>query len=329
MSNSAKQFCRTLWHQYLEKRNMNDIGQCVCPDVSVIGTGEHEVFHSLHGLVYSLQQEVNQWDGKFQIKNETYHEIPMTDDFCAVYGILDISEDSQDRINYILHFRFTMILRCMEGEWKLLHVHQSVPDIHQNSDEFFPKRLIEESNERLREKIAQKTRELEESNKAVIYYSHHDYLTNLMNRYYCEKEIAKSMDEYSNGTILMLDVDRFKYFNDTYGHLAGDQILISFSKTLQETFVGDIVSRIGGDEFLVYCRSYLEESVLKEKILYLYETWQKVQEAFGFEETISISVGIAYYPEHGCDYQTLFQHVDDAMYKAKKSKNLYSIYHKG
>ena len=124
----------------------------------------------------------------------------------------------------------------------------------------------------------------------------------------------------------MMDVDRFKYFNDTYGHLAGDQILIAFSKALQKTFPEDIVSRIGGDEFLVYCSSYVEESVLKKKLQYFYEIWQKAQEDFDFGETISISVGIAYYPEHGKDYQTLFQHVDDAMYEAKKTKSLYYIY---
>ena len=196
MSNSAKQVCRTLWHHYLEDRNMNKVSKFVCSEVSVIGTGEHEIFYSLQELVFSLQQEVEQWDGKFIIKNEAYHEIPMTEDYCAVYGTFDVTEDSRDRINYILHFRFTMIFRLIDEEWKLLHVHQSVPDINQNSDEFFPKRLIEESNEQFREKIEQKTKELEESNKAVIYYSHHDYLTNLMNRYYCEKEIAESMNTH-------------------------------------------------------------------------------------------------------------------------------------
>ena len=70
----------------------------------------------------------------------------------------------------------------------------------------------------------------------------------------------------------------------------------------------------------------MEESVLKKKLQYFYEIWQKAQEDFDFGETISISVGIAYYPEHGKDYQTLFQHVDDAMYEAKKTKSLYYIY---
>lgn len=326
MSDSAKQVCRAIWHNYLEKREIDNVSKRICPEVSVIGTGEHEVFHSLKELVVSLQQESEQWNGKFIIKDESYHEIPLSEDYCAVYGTLDVSEDSEDRINYILHFRFTMIFRYIDGEWKLLHVHQSVPDIHQNSDEFFPKRLIEESNEQLKEKIAQKTKELEENNKAVIYYSQHDYLTNLINRYYCEKEIAESMSTYSTGTIMMMDVDRFKYFNDTYGHLVGDQILIAFSKALQKTFPEDIVSRIGGDEFLVYCTSYVEESILKKKMQYFYEIWQKAQEEFDFEDTISISVGVAYYPEHGKDYQTLFQHVDDAMYEAKKTKSLYHIY---
>lgn len=323
---SAKEFCRMVWHNYLEERRLDNLSESACENVSVIGTGKHEIFHNITEFGASLQLEGEQWDGKFIIQDETYHEISMSDDFCTVYGTLCVAEESNERINYTLDFRFTVILQHTNGSWKLLHVHQSVPDIHQNSDEFFPNRLIEESNEQLRIRIAQKTKELEESNKAVIYYSRHDYLTNLMNRYYSEKELAKCMDLNASGTLLIMDVDRFKYFNDTFGHLAGDQILVSFSKTLKEVFPEKIVSRIGGDEFLVYSTNHIEETVLKKKLHYFHEIWQNAQTELDFEESISVSVGIAYYPEHGMDYQTLFQHADEAMYEAKKTKSLYSIF---
>ena len=242
----AKQFCHHLWHQYLEERSYEIPGGYFSPQISVIGTGKHEVSHSLQEFAVLLEREEKQWNGTFVIEQEAYQARQLSDNVYMVYGELDVNEDARDRINYELHFRFTIILQYTPSGWELLHVHQSVPDINQCSDEFFPKRLIEQSNEQLREKIAQKTRELQESNKAVLYYSHHDYLTKLTNRYYCEKQIEEQLRNGKQGTILMMDVDHFKFYNDTYGHPVGDRILITLAQALQKTFSKDIVSRIGG-----------------------------------------------------------------------------------
>ena len=210
--------------------------------------------------------------------------------------------------------------------WELLHVHQSVPDINQCSDEFFPKRLIEQSNEQLREKIAQKTRELQESNKAVLYYSHHDYLTKLTNRYYCEKQIEEQLRNGKQGTILMMDVDHFKFYNDTYGHPVGDRILITLAQALQKTFSKDIVSRIGGDEFLVYCPRHLDNCMLEHILAQFREHWEDEQRQFPFTQHITLSIGVTYFPEHGSTYQELFQKVDTSMYNSKKGMHSYRIY---
>ena len=240
----AKQFCHHLWHQYLEERSYEIPGGYFSPQISVIGTGKHEVSHSLQEFAVLLEREEKQWNGTFVIEQEAYQARQLSDNVYMVYGELDVNEDARDRINYELHFRFTIILQYTPSGWELLHVHQSVPDINQCSDEFFPKRLIEQSNEQLREKIAQKTRELQESNKAVLYYSHHDYLTKLTNRYYCEKQIEEQLRNGKQGTILMMDVDHFKFYNDTYGHPVGDRILITLAQALQKTFSKDIVSRL-------------------------------------------------------------------------------------
>ncbi len=237
-----------------------------------------------------------------------------------------MNEDARDRINYELHFRFTIILQYTPSSWELLHVHQSVPDINQCSDEFFPKRLIEQSNEQLREKIAQKTRELQESNKAVLYYSHHDYLTKLTNRYYCEKQIEEQLRNGKQGTILMMDVDHFKFYNDTYGHPVGDRILITLAQALQKTFSKDIVSRIGGDEFLVYCPRHLDNCMLEHILAQFREHWEDEQRQFPFTQHITLSIGVTYFPEHGSTYQELFQKVDTSMYNSKKGMHSYRIY---
>ncbi len=322
----AEQFCHFLWHMYLEERTYEIRGGYFSPEISVIGTGKHEVSYSLKEFASSLEKGEKQWNGSFIIEHEDIHSRQLSEDTYLVFGELDVSEDARDRINYELHFRFTVILKYTTDGWELLHVHQSVPDINQSSDEFFPKRLIEQSNEQLREKIAQKTRELQESNKAVIYYSHHDYLTKLMNRYYCEKSIEEQMQVYAQGTILMMDVDHFKSYNDTYGHPVGDQILIALAQALLKTFPKDIVSRIGGDEFLIYCSRHLESDTLEEIIEEFRRHWAEEQKQFKFTHRITVSIGVSYYPEHGTTYQELFQKVDTSMYDSKKGMYAYHIY---
>lgn len=322
----AKQFCHHLWHQYLEERSYEIPGGYFSPQISVIGTGKHEVSHSLQEFAVLLEREEKQWNGTFVIEQEAYQARQLSDNVYMVYGELDVNEDARDRINYELHFRFTIILQYTPSGWELLHVHQSVPDINQCSDEFFPKRLIEQSNEQLREKIAQKTRELQESNKAVLYYSHHDYLTKLTNRYYCEKQIEEQLRNGKQGTILMMDVDHFKFYNDTYGHPVGDRILIMLAQALQKTFSKDIVSRIGGDEFLVYCPRHLDNCMLEHILAQFREHWEDEQRQFPFTQHITLSIGVTYFPEHGSTYQELFQKVDTSMYNSKKGMHSYRIY---
>lgn len=322
----AEQFCRDLWHMYLEKRSYAVPGGVISPQISVIGIGKHEVSHSLEEFAASLEREENQWKGSFVIEQESYHTQQLSEDTYLIYGELDVSEDAMDRINYAFHFRFSVILKRQDGCWQLIHVHHSVPDIHQSSDEFFPKRLIEQSNEQLREKIARKTRELQESNQAVIYYSHHDYLTKLMNRYYCEKLIEQQMESHAEGTVFMMDVDQFKSYNDTYGHPIGDQILIALAQALLKAFPEDMVSRIGGDEFLVYCSRHLDSSMIADITSKFFRCWEKEQEQFLFPRRITLSIGVTYYPEHGTIYQELFQKVDAAMYHSKKGMSSYKAY---
>ena len=122
------------------------------PQLSVIGTGKHEVSHSLQEFAVLLEREEKQWNGTFVIEQEAYQARQLSDNVYMVYGELDVNEDARDRINYELHFRFTIILQYTPSGWELLHVHQSVPDINQCSDEFFPKRLIEQSKMCIRDR---------------------------------------------------------------------------------------------------------------------------------------------------------------------------------
>ena len=124
----------------------------------------------------------------------------------------------------------------------------------------------------------------------------------------------------------MMDVDHFKFYNDTYGHPVGDRILITLVQALQKTFSKDIVSRIGGDEFLVYCPRHLDNCMLEHILAQFREHWEDEQRQFPFTQHITLSIGVTYFPEHGSTYQELFQKVDTSMYNSKKGMHSYRIY---
>ena len=145
-----------------------------------------------------------------------------------------------------------------------------------------------------------------------------DYLTGLYNRRYMEdmfsKALANAKRKKSSVGIIMLDIDYFKNFNDTYGHERGDIILKKVGEYLKMDFrEGDILCRFGGEEFIIIMIESSEKTTLDraERLR------QKIME-LGEKEKITISVGVATYPKNGAIKKSLFKAVDKALYKAKE-----------
>lgn len=158
-----------------------------------------------------------------------------------------------------------------------------------------------------------------------------DPMTGLLNKV-ATKDIVSTMlkdKENEPPIILMIDIDNFKNINDTYGHLTGDEVLISVSEIIKNSFRDtDIIGRMGGDEFLVCLRMNGSIESLEDKISRLIRNVQeaRVQLSQLILEGISISVGVVH--AFGNDnFDQLYHYADVAMYKAKgKGKNQYFIY---
>ncbi|HZU12679.1 MAG TPA: EAL domain-containing protein [Chloroflexota bacterium] len=158
----------------------------------------------------------------------------------------------------------------------------------------------------------------------------HDSLTDLPNRalFYARLERALSVASVGRNpvAVLLMDMDRFKEVNDTFGHLHGDLLLkqaaIRLTSVLRES---DTVARLGGDEFAVLLPSVDEEAAVTvaKKILRCVDKPFPVQ---GQILDVGISVGIALYPDHGLDAGELLQHADVAMYTAKREKLGIAVY---
>jgi diguanylate cyclase (GGDEF)-like protein/PAS domain S-box-containing protein len=155
------------------------------------------------------------------------------------------------------------------------------------------------------------------------FMAHHDSLTQLPNRLLMHSRIVHSVQvaqrENRRLALLMLDLDNFKDVNDSFGHLAGDELLQQVSKRLSERLRSvDTVARLGGDEFAVLLDNPAHQDdairIANEVISVLSEPWHLSN---GVEVRIGVSVGISLFPEHGQDADSLLQQSDAALYRAK------------
>lgn len=155
------------------------------------------------------------------------------------------------------------------------------------------------------------------------YLAHFDPLTDLPNRALLNDRLTQGI-QYAERTqstlaVLFLDLDHFKLVNDTFGHVVGDDLLKQVADRLRDTVrQQDTVSRLGGDEFVLLLPDASADGALAvaEKLLAV------VGEPYfiaGHSLSVSVSVGISLYPEHGNTNQILLERADQAMYLAKKS----------
>ncbi|MBC8273847.1 MAG: GGDEF domain-containing protein [Chloroflexi bacterium] len=160
----------------------------------------------------------------------------------------------------------------------------------------------------------------------------HDHLTGLPNRLLLSDRLAVGLAQAQrNNTslaVMMLDLDRFKTVNDTFGHGVGDELLkVAGGRLIDLVRKSDTVARMGGDEFVVLLLQIAktEDAVrVAQKIL---ETFQKPFAIDAYQIRITTSIGIAIYPEDGEDIETLFRNADTAMYWAKEQgRDNYELY---
>jgi two-component system, cell cycle response regulator len=152
-----------------------------------------------------------------------------------------------------------------------------------------------------------------------------DDLTHLFNVRYLEivldREIQAAHQQAGQFTLLFLDLDYFKNINDTHGHLVGSRLLVEVGRVLQGCVRDqDVVARYGGDEYVVLLRGTDSGGALKvaERIRRTVEMHQFLSRE-GYALQITTCIGIASYPEHAADKQTLIDFADRAMYRGKKT----------
>ncbi len=175
------------------------------------------------------------------------------------------------------------------------------------------------------------TEEIEAKNK-VEFLAYHDTLTLLLNRTaFLEKLdffIKLSKREKQGFAILYLDLDNFKFINDTFGHSVGDELLMIVSKTLKNILrESDIVARVGGDEFIIllpYVNNKEDIEKVSKKII------DNISKEYNIKNhifSVTCSLGIATFPDDSLEAEELIKYADVAMYQSKKTgKNRYNFF---
>jgi diguanylate cyclase (GGDEF)-like protein len=170
---------------------------------------------------------------------------------------------------------------------------------------------------------------LKQTNEQIIHLAHHDALTGLPNRILFQdrlnQAIAKARRDKESIAVLFLDLDGFKLINDTYGHVVGDKLLSEAAKRILACVRdSDTVARMGGDEFTVILCNLNAPKNTDRVVSKIVESIADPFVLNGKCCSVSVSVGIALYPDNGKTSEQLVKIADAAMYLAKQSgKNCY------
>lgn len=166
--------------------------------------------------------------------------------------------------------------------------------------------------------------QLKASERELAYLAHHDVLTDLPNRLLMSSRLQNAVDlakrDQHQFAVLMMDLDRFKYINDSFGHPAGDELLRLVAASLKQRLRDiDTVARFGGDEFIILLEQlHQSEDAARFATQLINDMSQPWLLSNNAEVRIGASIGISVYPDHGAEGEILLSNADAALYRAKE-----------
>jgi len=174
--------------------------------------------------------------------------------------------------------------------------------------------------------------ERKQAEQRVHHVAQHDALTGLPNRSLLQDRLSQAV-AYANRTalpvwVMLIDLDRFKFVNDSMGHKAGDVLLMTIAARLRSALRDtDTVARLSGDEFVVILSEHPDQKLSPDIVQRVMDSVARPVMLGSHEFFVTCSVGVAVYPLHDAPADSLIEHADIAMYRAKKlGRNNFQFY---
>lgn len=168
--------------------------------------------------------------------------------------------------------------------------------------------------------------------RKISYLANYDNLTGLINRVTLKARIEEALliakQQNKRLAIFFIDLEGFKAINDCFGHDKGDEVLKAAANNLRNSVrEDDIVARLGGNEFLVLLPNIGDKLFIIPIVEKIMQQLQQTVSDNKVSLSVTSSIGIAFYPDNGMDYEQLLNHADKAMFTAKKrGRNQYAFY---
>ena len=224
--------------------------------------------------------------------------------------------------------RLVLLFRQENEDWMIAHCSISVTYVQALDHEAYPLNRLQQKRNELEALVHERTQELANANLRLQKLSQTDGLTGIANRRHFDERLAHEWARAQRTqvplSLIMLDVDRFKHFNDFYGHVAGDACLQALSRVLEQAGARrdeDIAARYGGEEFVVLLPGLDAQAAQRVAEHVQQAIWAlAMPHADTATGIVTVSFGVAsVVPQRNQESNTLVQTADEAMYRAKQA----------
>lgn len=250
---------RTLFEEYIEMYASRDdhLTARFSENFSGYTGGGNFLVKDRGEWVAITRQDFAQVPGRIRIEMLDMSMQDISDDVVIATGFFRIHLPIPDHILSRETARLTLVFRLETEVWKIAYSGISIPYHLVQEGEVYPLKGLQDRNRELESLVEARTQALKEANDKLEALSNTDGLTGIANRRYFDQmllqEWNRALRTNAPISLVMLDVDHFKHYNDKYGHLAGDACLQALAKALKQTArrAGEFVARFGGEEFVV------------------------------------------------------------------------------
>ena len=329
MSPERQRLIRLLFDEYIEMYAARDARLVTrfSENFSGFAGSSDRLVKSRSEWVDVTLQDFAQVTGRIGIDVVDLFPQDLSDDVVAVTAFFHIHLPIPDALFARETARLVLVFRHEGDDWKIAHSSISIPFGIARAGEVYPVDQLKEHNRELQALVEERTQALALANQQLQLISNTDGLTGIANRRHFDQTLAHEWARAQRGqtplSLIMLDVDVFKHFNDHYGHLAGDKCLQALALTLAQTGgrrEGDLVARFGGEEFVVLLPASDTQAAMDvaHQIQHAIQAMALPHEGAPFG-IVTVSFGVAtLVPQRDRAPEELVRRADRAMYRAKQ-----------